>query len=332
MRIVLFVVMLAMGGVLQAEEPRGLPRCEVLPVAGNQAVFQIEGVEKTCWHFADQYPRPFFYPFIGPSGTSLTRMGHPGAPNHDHHRSIWFGHQDVAGVNFWTDQTTARIRQKSWTCYRDGDDEAVMASSLGWYDGKGKQLLEQELVAALIPMDANEHALEIQITLRPATPARSIELGKTNFGLLGVRVAKTISVHFGGGRICDSEGRRDAAAISGTRARWMDYSGTIAAGTGPGRMAAIEGLTCFDHPTNPRYPTCWIVREDGWMGPAFCLQEGCTLQADAPLRLRYLLHAHRGPYDQAKAEVVLKAFAERSGFRIGKTTDLHRQYEVEREK
>lgn len=331
MRIVLFAVLLVMSGWAWAAEPGGLPRCEALPVAENQAVFQIDGLEKIRWHFGGQYPRPFFYPFIGPSGASLTRMGHPGAPNHDHHRSIWFGHQDVAGVNFWTDETDARIRQKAWIAYRDGDDEAVMASTLGWYDGKGKQLIEQELVAALIPMGGGEHALEIQTTLRPVAPAKSIELGKTNFGLLAVRVAKTLSVHFGGGRLCDSEGRQGEPEIFGKQARWMDYSGAVAAGAGAGRKAVIEGVTYFDHPANPRYPTCWHVRADGWMGAAFCLQEGYTIQADAPLRLRYLLHAHRGPYDQAKAEAVQKAFAARPGFRVGKSTDPHLQYDVKRE-
>ena len=61
---------------------------------------------------------------LGPaSGESLTRMGHPGAPDHDHHRSIWFAHEKVSGVNFWTDLTTAKIRQKQWLAYEDGDGE-----------------------------------------------------------------------------------------------------------------------------------------------------------------------------------------------------------------
>ena len=46
-------------------------------------------------------------------------------------------------------------------------------------------------------------------------PAPSVELGQTNFGLLAVRVAKTISVHFGGGKLCDSEGRQGEPKIFG---------------------------------------------------------------------------------------------------------------------
>ena len=61
-------------------------RCEVLPEAGHQVSFRIDGREVLRWHEGRDYPRPYFFPVIGPSGTSLTRMGHPGAPNHDHHQ------------------------------------------------------------------------------------------------------------------------------------------------------------------------------------------------------------------------------------------------------
>jgi hypothetical protein len=257
-------------------------------------------------------------------------MGHPGAQNHDHHRSVWFAHHDVGGVDFWSDRTEGRVRQNLWYAYRDGDDEAVMASVTGWLDGEGNQLMEQDVVAALIPLADGEHALEIQITMRPPAKAKSVEIGKTNFGFLAVRVAKTVSVHFGGGTLTDSEGRRGEASIFGQQARWMDYSGPVASGRGPDRKTAVEGVTYFDHPENPRYPTHWHVREDGWMGASFCMHEGCTIPADAPLALRYLLHAHRGAYDHAKAQAVQGAFAKRPGFQVTKATRPHRQYEVKR--
>jgi len=284
------------------------------------------------WHFGEQYPRPFFFPFNGPSGVSLTRMGHPGAPNHDHHRSIWFAHNDVEGVDFWSDQSKARIRQKTWLCYRDGKEEAVMASLLGWYDESGQERMEQELVAALIPLDKEEHALEFQITLRPPAPKKSVELRKTNFGILAVRVAKSLSAYFGGGKLTNSEGQEGEPAIFGQPARWMDYSGPIAVGTGAKRTTAIEGITYFDHPSNPRYPTHWHVREDGWMGASFCLQEGFTVTAEQPLVLRYLLHAHAGACDQAKADAIQNQFASRPGFKVEKATQRHHQFMVNRAK
>ncbi len=69
--------------------------------------------------------------------------------------------------------------------------------------------------------------------------AEQIKLGKTNFGVLGVRVAKSISAHFGGGQISSSEGCRGEAAIFGQFASWIDYSGPV----GGNKAAVTEGIT-----------------------------------------------------------------------------------------
>jgi len=242
----------------------------------------------------------------------------------------------VQGVDFWSDNTAARIRQRQWYDYRDGEDEAVMASCLLWQDGEGRTLMEQDVVTALIPLAGGEQALELQLTFRPPAsnakaPAKPVELGKTNFGLLAVRVAKGVSAHFGGGgRITNSEGQEGERAIFGKPAKWMDYSGPVAVGQGQDRRSVVEGITYFDHPSNPRYPTCWHVREDGWMGASFCMKEGFTIEPGKPLVLRYLLHAHGGAYDPALAQRVQKAFADRPGFELLKAPRQHRQYEVRR--
>src|SRR5690606_18791284 len=130
------------------------PRCQVLPLAGHQTAVLIDGQERVRWHYAESYPRPFFYPITGPSGSSLTRMGHPGASNHDHHRSVWFAHEKVLGINFWSDAAEAKIRQLHWLVYEDGDEEAVLATRLRWYDGHDPgHLLEQDLVAVVRPAE-----------------------------------------------------------------------------------------------------------------------------------------------------------------------------------
>ncbi|MBG89371.1 MAG: hypothetical protein CMO80_21090 [Verrucomicrobiales bacterium] len=306
------------------------PRCEVIPLTNHEVSLRIDGMEKTRWHYGTNAPRPFFFPFNGPSGASLTRMGHPGAENHDHHRSVWFAHNSVNDVIYWSDRTKARIRQKHWYAYLDGDEEAIMAACAGWYNEEGVEVMEQETVAALRPRSFGEHALEIQVTFRPAKNAKSVKLGKTNFGFLAVRVAKSVSAYFGGGVISNSEGQVDEINIFGKPARWMDYSGPVAVGEGRSRKSVTEGITFFDHPSNPRYPTSWHVREDGWMGASFCMHEGLEVTHEKPLTLRYLLHAHRGGHNRAKAEGVAEEFGRRRGFEVYKSKRKHRQYEVKR--
>ncbi|MFT4639506.1 MAG: hypothetical protein ACI8T1_002831 [Verrucomicrobiales bacterium] len=57
-------------------------------------------------------------------------MGHTGAPDHDHHQSVWFAHEKLGDTNFWANNSQATIRQSSWHCYEDGDDRAAMAVRL----------------------------------------------------------------------------------------------------------------------------------------------------------------------------------------------------------
>ncbi len=297
------------------------PRCQIIPLPEHQVSFQIDGVERFRWHFGPQYPRPFFYPLLGPSGRSLTRMGHPGAQNHDHHRSVWFAHQKVLGIDFWSDQTDARIRQKRWLCYEDGDDKAVMAFSLGWYDGHDpNELLEQLFVAVLYPGSEGQYLLDLQSTFVPK--AETLEFGKTNFGFLAVRVAKNISEHFGGGKLTNSDGRIHERNIFGKQARWIDYSGPVPSGK-------TEGITYFDHPNNPRYPNHWHVRADGWMGCSICMQEPIQTTRDNPLVLRQLLHVHAGVVDSNRAQEVARKFATMPRFKAVNRKVKHRQFVIE---
>jgi hypothetical protein len=302
--------------------PYHFPRCQVVPLPNQQVSVQIDGAERLRWHHGSQYSRPFFYPLLGPGGTPLTRIGHPGAPNHDHHRSIWFAHAKVLGIDFWSMRAAGVIRQRQWLCYEEGDEEAVLAVQLDWLDGHDPQpLLEQELIAAVRPGPDGETFLELQSAFRPQ--AQSLELGQTNFGFLAVRVAKNLSAHFGGGELTDSEGRRGEPAIFGQTARWMDYSGPVPSG-------GVEGITYFDHPHNPRYPAPWHVREDGWMGAAPCLAKPLVMERSQPLVLRYLLHAHAGDIDASRAGQVAAEFATRPALRVVKSTVKHRQFVVER--
>ncbi|MBX3398110.1 MAG: PmoA family protein [Gemmataceae bacterium] len=299
------------------------PRCTLLPLPDHQVAFLVDGRERLRWHHGPQYPRPFFYPLLGPaSGQSLTRMGHPGAPNHDHHRSIWFAHNQVVGHDFWADGKPPRIRQLDWLAYDDGDAEATMAVKLGWFDGHDpKALLEQELIAAILPGPNDETFLEIQTRFVPT--AQTLEFGKTNFGFLAVRVAKAISAFFGGGTLTNSEGQIGEPAIFGKPAKWMDYSGTQPGGH-------KEGIAFFDHPSNPGHPTAWHVREDGWMGASACFAAPRTITKAEPLVLRYLLHAHRGGVDAARETATFAAFAKRPGFALVKAPAKHTAWGVRR--
>lgn len=303
----------------------GPGRCRIIPLPEHRTSFEIDGRERLCWNHGPSYASPFFYPLIGPGGHALTRIGHPGAPNHEHHRSIWFAHQNVGGHNFWEDGNGTLIQQRQWQCYQDGQTEAAMAVALDWLDGSNQRpLVEQELCVSLMPWDESETLVELQSTFRPT--AAQVEFGQTNFGFLGVRVAKNLSVYFGDGVLSDSEGRTGEPAIFGRTARWVDYAGTAGTATHHRRC----GITYFDHPDNSGYPNHWHVRSDGWMVASPCMRKPIITTRDTPLVVRYLLHAHAGPLQPETARDIAANFAARPRMQLARAPSPHVQFEIRR--
>lgn len=136
---------------LQSSQNTEFPRAQVLP-APSGIKFLMDGREIAVYHFGQGLPKPFIQPFNGPSGADLTRYGHPNPQsNHDHHRSIWFGHQFVRPIevnkpgqkpspavewNFWEEPkltTDVRIRHSKVLALEDGSEFAAAAVEADWW-------------------------------------------------------------------------------------------------------------------------------------------------------------------------------------------------------
>jgi len=282
-----------------------IPRVQVIPLPYDQASFQCDGRELTRYHFGSGLVRPFWYPIVAPGGQTLTRMGHPHDPNsHRHHYSVWISHNKINGVDFWADGTGAKIVCRQVLQYEDGDEEASMVSLNAWQDKEGKpQLLERRRTAVRPwplgsvapsgkdrPEAAGDWLMVVDLQLE-SPGAAPVVLEQTPFGMIGVRMAKTIGVHDGGGRILNSAGQVNESQVFRKPARWVDYSGPVAQ---RGADVVSAGITLMDHPSNPGHPTPFHVREDGWMGVSLTLRGSLKILPGQPLRLRYGLWVHRG--------------------------------------
>ena len=263
--------------------PHSFAGVQIVPLAGAQIAFEVDGEERARYHFGTDLPKPFVFPFIGPAGRRLTRLGHPHDPEgHSHHRSLWIGHRDVNGVNFWEDGD-GRIVHQRIVSFEDGADAASLTVELAWRNGQGKTLLNERRTMTLRPLDNGESYFDITLKLSPADGP--VTFGKTPFGFLGVRVAKSMGVNDGGGRVLNSEGGENESGTHWKKARWMDTAGPVS-------KTAVNGLALFDHPGNPNHDTTFHVRDDGWMGASFTYEAPMTLAADKVLELRYRLYAH----------------------------------------
>jgi hypothetical protein len=283
-----------------AAEPKPVPRVQALPLPRNEVSFQRDGQELARLCFAKDQRRPFIYPVNGPSGRSLTRMGHPRDPmTHSHHNSVWFSHESVGGVNFWGDNG-GTIDHTRVLRFEDGDELAYVETENAWLDKDGKRLLTDRRRTATRTLGNREWLLLLDVEL--IAPDADVPLGQSAFGLLGVRMAKTIGVTDGGGTIRNSEGGVDEAGCFRKPARWMDYSGPITANVS-------EGITLMDHPQNPHHPVPFHCRNDGWMGAALTFPGALTVQKGTPLRLRYALYVHAGKPEPAVIDEQWKAYS-----------------------
>jgi hypothetical protein len=262
--------------------PKPVPAMQALPLPDAQISFQRNGAELTRYHFDPRLRRPFLYPVIGPSGRSLTRMGHPHDPvSHSHHNSIWISHASVDGVSFWDDRAAGQILHQRVEKFEDG--EAAAALVVNSWATSNKVVLTERRFMTIRPLPRNEWLLIIDLHLEPKSD--SVTFGKTPFGLVGVRMAKTIGVHDGGGQIRNSEGGINETNVLWKRARWVDYSGPIA-------PRKVEGIALMDHPSNPNHPTYFHVRNDGWMGTSLTYAEPRTVLKGQGLKLRYGFYIH----------------------------------------
>ena len=278
-----------------------MPSMQALPLPNNEISFQRHGQELARYYYGPDLNRPFVYPMVGPSGRSLTRMGHPHDPeSHSHHNSVWLSHHDVDGVSFWDDRAKGRVVHRRIERLQDGEDTASILTVNTWVTTNRVLLNERRLTTART-LPNGEWMLLLDIEVEPQ--AEQAVLGKTPFGLIGVRMAKTIGVNDGGGIIRNSEGGVDEAGVFWKAARWVDYSGPITTN-------ALEGITLLDHPKNPNHPATFHVRNDGWMGASVTFSEPRIIRRGEPLRLRYGLYVHAGKPSPEEIEKQWKRFAD----------------------
>jgi hypothetical protein len=298
-----FLLLIPISLLSQVPDFKPVPRVQAVPLPHHVTSFQIDGRELTALHFDPLDMRPFWYPLLGSKDISLTRMGHPHDPlTHSHHNSVWISHNSVNELDFWGDQAKNQGRiipvEVSREGYEDGDSSASMRMVNHWVNAADQSIQLREIRRTEIrPINgAQSWFMIIDLELAPQKGKTAI-LGATGFGLIAVRVAKSIGVHDGGGRILNSKGQINEEQIFRKPARWCDYSGRIS-----NAVDGLAGITLMNHPMNPHNPTAFHVRNDGWMGCCLSLDAPVEVTESQKLRVRYALWVHDGIPKQNEIE------------------------------
>lgn len=222
-------------------------------------------------------PKPFLYPVLAADGTELMRhfpmKGAGGVPgeveDHPHHRSLWFTHGAVNGVDFWgenNDQKGKIVSENVEHSIKNGVGEIRARNK--WVGPDGKMHLTDETTIR-VRGTADARFLDYEVTLK-ALADQPVVFGDTKEGSMAIRVPLWMTPpHKAGGKvtggkgvIVNAEGIREADASNkkkgeddntwGKRSTWVDYHAP--------KDGKIYGVAMFDHPKNPRHPTWWHVR------------------------------------------------------------------------
>lgn len=252
---------------------------------------------KGCTRYGDMYKsRPDFYPVYSPSGREVTCTC---AYRFNHHKSIFIGHANVNGINFFHDNNPTRPNEGDIVLEKseyeiDANGIHVMTHN-GWNTKKGVRMLDEERNFTVIP-GAAAHIIDLTSTLIASQTDLTFEQDSHSF--LGVRVADTIDVE-DGGTILNSNGQRNEEEAMRQYANWTDYSGVVA-----GKKV---GITLMNHPSNP--PSPFFTRNYGTFLTNFTLLQKYELPRGERLTQRFRILIHEGDAAEANIESYYQQFA-----------------------
>ncbi|MCE9610040.1 MAG: PmoA family protein [Chthoniobacter sp.] len=267
----------------------------------------------------------YFWPLIGPGGARMTRgwpmQDTPGEEHdHPHHRSLWFAHGLVNGVDFWSEQATAgagvqklplgKIEHVKFLEVKGGEKEGVIRDELRWVAPDGRVSLTS--VQTFRVEDGAERIIDFTMTLTAGE--KDVVFGDTKEGTMALRIAESMRLlgpgkKPGAGKIVNAAGDADGK-VWGRRAAWVDYAGPV--------DGKLVGIAVFEHPKNPRHPTRWHARDYGlFAANPFCERDmdrtqpagagDFKLEAGKSATFSYRIILHAGDATQAK---IAERFAE----------------------
>jgi len=312
---ILALALLCGGGVSVAAAELTAQQCD------HGVVIKIDG-QPFAEYWYRSGSKPIVWPIIGPGGQPLTRFypmaegGTNEKKDHPHHRSLWFTHGSVNGIDFWAEPAKKEPKNHplGQIVHRElvkvaGGQEAVVITRNDWIGPEGKKVLEDHRRVGFAG-DASRRWIDFDITLTAGQ--EPVVFGDTKEGSFGLRVAETMKVDAKlGGQIVNSQGLRNAEAW-GQTASWVDYHGPVADQTG--------GIAILNHPSSFHYPTRWHVRTYGlFAANPFGLKDfpgapkgadgAVKLAAGKSLTLWYRVLLHKGDEHEGQVAEMWTAYS-----------------------
>jgi hypothetical protein len=235
--------------------------------------------------------------------------------DHPHHRSLWYCHGAVNGVDFWSEGAKAgTIVHDRFLEIKSGSDSGVVRSANKWVAPDGQVVITDERTFRVYARPDTERLFDFEVTLKAGD--QEVVLGDTKEGSMAIRINEQMRLSHGKGKpgkghIVQSTGVRDDETW-GKRADWCDYYAPIG--------GTVVGIAMLDHPSNPKHPTWWHVRDYGlFAANPFGVHDfekkeagygNLTIPAGKSVTFKYRFYIHPGDTVQAK---VAERFTEYAG-------------------
>jgi hypothetical protein len=258
---------------------------------------EVGGQLFTEYIYGDSANHPYCYPVLAADGTPMTRdfpMKKVAGEDTDHpwHRSLWFAHSMVNGVDFWNEghgdtghspNTKGNIKQ-DLVLETSNCPVGLLRTHDFWVAPDGKYVCSDDRTIRFHATPA-ARMIDFEITIHALNQAPLV-FGDNKDGTMAIRLAQWMTMphkrqtastnapappstldrveghleppwmgrESGGGHILLSTGVYDKDTW-GKRADWCDYYAK--------HNGKIYGVAIFDNPQNLRHPTWWQARDYG---------------------------------------------------------------------
>ena len=282
----------------------------------NKLRVEINGKLFTEYNYQN-VPRPFFYPLIGPTGVPVVRhwpmkdINPDEVHDHVHHKSLWFTHGEINGHDFWGEgaANSGKIVHDKFLKISSGPEMGEIVST-NKYVAKSGEVICTDTRTHKFYNTEDGQIMDFEVAIHASNG--KVTMGDTKEGSMAIRLTPTMRLKgkVGKGHIVNSEGETDGATW-GKRAAWCDYYGPV--------DGQVVGVAIFDHPSNPKHPTWWHVRDYGlFAANPFGVHNfekkpagtgDITIPAGESLTFKYRFYFHKGDEKQGKVAEHYREYA-----------------------
>ncbi|MFH5833774.1 PmoA family protein [Halalkalibaculum sp. DA384] len=232
----------------------------------------------------------------------------PPDDRHPWHRGLWFSWKEINGTNYWNWNKNSdewmppgRVRVHDIQATLNNDFSATVDFFLVYAPKEGGAVLREDRTLHISAPDENgDYTIDWEMVFTAEKDlvfdrTKPLHEGGVSWGGYAGLIYRAAYPGLTGFRFYDSNGNTitEPKMGYGKKAKWMGVRAEVK--QVPGQQV---GLTIFDHPQNPRYPSPWSIYFEDDKGaqhhPALLYNKPLELKAGESLKLKYRVLVHSG--------------------------------------